>query len=455
MHSVKLTMAKIITVLIVACGLQLSVSAQENSPYSRYGIGDLTPNHNVFTRGMAGISAGLSDSRSINFTNPASLSEIYNTILDVATEIDYRTLKSSNPSKKFTSANTYVSYLQLAVPLTTKKMLKKDMLWGFSFGLKPVSKINYKIETLGRLATSSNDSAYSLYQGTGGVNQASVGTGFKYKNFSIGINAGYMFGTKDYSSKLAILNDSIYHYISNSSSNMNFGGVFINGGLQYEIPIKMDEKDPNKVVKKLKIGVYGNMQQKLKANRDQINETIVYDANGNIFRVDSVYDVKGEKGEIVLPAMVGVGFSYTDYHWLVGADFEYGNWDTYRSYGAKDQVQNNWKIRAGAQYFPAKENSPVKKYFSFVKYRAGIYYGTDYINTSVSKNRPEYGITIGTGMPLTSLRRISYTGEYVVLNTALEFGSRGNKQTNLRESVTRFSIGISMNARWFQKPKYN
>ena len=58
-------------------------------------------------------------------------------------------------------------------------------------------------------------------------------------------------------------------------------------------------------------------------------------------------------------------------------------------------------------------------------------------------------------MPLTSLRRISYTGEYVVLNTALEFGSRGNKQTNLREGITRFSIGISMNARWFQKPKYN
>jgi len=58
-------------------------------------------------------------------------------------------------------------------------------------------------------------------------------------------------------------------------------------------------------------------------------------------------------------------------------------------------------------------------------------------------------------MPLTSLRRISYSGEYVVLNTGLEFGSRGNKQTNVRENLVRFSIGISMNARWFQKPKYN
>ena len=131
-------------VLIVACGLQMSASAQENSPYSRYGLGDLTPNHNVFTRGMGGISAGIADfisfnnpklakttylpnNNGINFTNPASLSTVRSTIFDVGTEVDYRILKSSNPAKKFTSANTYVSYLQMAFPLTTKKMDKKGM----------------------------------------------------------------------------------------------------------------------------------------------------------------------------------------------------------------------------------------------------------------------------------------------------------------------------------------
>ena len=63
-------------VLFVACGLQMSAKAQENSPYSRYGLGDLTPNHNVFTRGMGGISAGIAERNVINFTNPASLSVI-------------------------------------------------------------------------------------------------------------------------------------------------------------------------------------------------------------------------------------------------------------------------------------------------------------------------------------------------------------------------------------------
>ena len=450
MHFVKLTMAKILIVLFVAGGLQMSAFAQENSPYSRYAIGDLTPNHNAFTRGMGGIAAGVADNRSINFTNPSSLTSITNTIFDVGTEIDYRILKSTNPAKKFTSANTYVSYLAMAFPLTTPKMAKKDMLWAMSFGLKPVSKINYKIEKAERLV--GIDSLHTLYEGSGGLNQAFFGTGFKYKNLSIGINGGYMFGRKEYSTILTFINDSTFYYQSNSATKTSFGGLFINGGIQYDLALAKDDKQ--RVTKNLKIGVYGNLQQNLKSNNDLLRETIIYDQNGNIFRIDSVYQENNVKGKVKLPAMVGAGFTYMDIHWLVGADFEYGNWSSYRYNGQADQVQNNWTVRVGTQYYPAKENTPAKKYFNFVKYRAGFYYGSDYIN--VNKNRPEYGFTLGTGMPLTSLKYKSRDPErgFVMLNTALEIGNRGNKQTNLRESIVRVSIGVSMNAGWFQKRKF-
>ena len=450
MHLVKLTMAKILIVLFVAGGLQMSAFAQENSPYSRYAIGDLTPNHNAFTRGMGGIAAGVADNRSINFTNPSSLTSITNTIFDVGTEIDYRILKSTNPAKKFTSANTYVSYLAMAFPLTTPKMAKKDMLWAMSFGLKPVSKINYKIEKAERLV--GIDSLHTLYEGSGGLNQAFFGTGFKYKNLSIGINGGYMFGRKEYSTILTFINDSTFYYQSNSATKTSFGGLFINGGIQYDLALAKDDKQ--RVTKNLKIGVYGNLQQNLKSNNDLLRETIIYDQNGNIFRIDSVYQENNVKGKVKLPAMVGAGFTYMDIHWLVGADFEYGNWSSYRYNGQADQVQNNWTVRVGTQYYPAKENTPAKKYFNFVKYRAGFYYGSDYIN--VNKNRPEYGFTLGTGMPLTSLKYKSRDPErgFVMLNTALEIGNRGNKQTNLRESIVRVSIGVSMNAGWFQKRKF-
>jgi hypothetical protein len=451
MHLAKLTMTKFLPLLFVAIGFQSVALAQENSPYSRYGLGDLSPNHNIFTRGMGGISAAVADYQSINFVNPASLAHIPNTIFDVAAEADFRTLKSSNPAKKFTAANSLFSYLQLGFPLTTEKMRKKKIDWAMNFGLKPITKVNYKIQKFGRLANI--DSSYTLYEGTGGLNQVFLGTGLKIKNVSFGINAGYMFGNKDYSTKLELISDSVNYayYKSNSEDKTIFGGLVLTGGLQYELILNKDKK--NEVAKILRFGAYGNLQQKLRARRDVIRETFNFDANTGNYRIDSVYDEKEVKGKIDYPSSFGVGFTYQDEHWLTGVDFEKANWSKYRYYGQADAVQNSWTIRVGAQYYPAKANTPVKKYFNFVRYRAGFFYGPDYIKTNT--NRPDYGFTVGAGMPLTSLKYINYTGEFVMLNTALEIGGRGDKKTNVRENTVRFSIGVSMNARWFLKRKYN
>ena len=430
--------------LIFALFIYVSASAQENSPYSRYGLGDIVPNHNIFSRAMGGISAGVVDFRSLNFTNPASLAMVPNTIFDIAAEADVRTLRSANPPAKFSATNSLFSYLQIGFPLTTKKMFKKDKSWGMSFGLRPVTRIGYKIEKNERL--SGIDSLNTLYEGSGGANQAFIATGYRVRNLYMGISVGYMFGSKDYSTKLEFINDSVLYYKANYENKTTFGGIFVNVGLQYEMKVKQGGY--------LRFGVYGSLQQKLKASRNDVKETYAYDGNSATYRVDSVYEQKDIKGTIKYPSTVGIGFTYTSPHWMYGIDVETANWSNYTYYGKTDQVQNNWTVRAGMQYFPAKENSSVKKYFNFVKYRAGFYYGTDYIN--LNKNRPEYGFTVGTGMPLTSLQHINinYSG-IVMLNTAVEIGNRGNKQTNLRENTMRYSIGISMNALWFQKPKYN
>src|SRR5688500_6333303 len=50
------------------------IAAQENSPYSRYGLGNTVPNTNVVNRGMGGVSAAFADPFSVNFNNPASYS---------------------------------------------------------------------------------------------------------------------------------------------------------------------------------------------------------------------------------------------------------------------------------------------------------------------------------------------------------------------------------------------
>ena len=84
MPSAKLITSKIINAL-GACEPRISVLfitlitlisttsyAQDNSPYSRYGLGDVVPSTNINSRGMGSISSAYNDILSINFNNPAS-----------------------------------------------------------------------------------------------------------------------------------------------------------------------------------------------------------------------------------------------------------------------------------------------------------------------------------------------------------------------------------------------
>ncbi len=443
MHSAKLTITKILPVLIIACGLQHAVYSQENSPYSRYGLGDIVPKSNIVSRGMGGIAAGYSDYQSINFINPASYANLRSTIFDIGVEADSRTLKSINPPARFSATNAVISYLQLGFPIKMKKANKKDIFWGMNIGLRPVSKINYKITKLSRGV----DSIGTIYEGSGGLSQAYLGTAVSIKHFNIGVNGGYMFGNKDYSTQLSFINDTVQYAQSNTQNRSNFGGLFLNGGIQYDFRIKNKK---NKNVSILRFGAYGNLKQSMTASSDKTVETVQYDASGNKIRIDSVFTI-GQKGTVIYPATVGAGVSYQTLNWLFGADFETTKWQDYRFFGQQDLVQNSWKIRVGTEYYPLKDNTPYGKYFNFVKYRFGFYYGPDYIN--VNSSLPEFGFSFGAGFPL-KLRKSYYETQTSMLNTAIEFGTRGDKKSNLRESTLRISVGFSLSDLWFGRQKY-
>lgn len=433
----------IFLILLLVSSLTNFTAAQENSPFSRYGMGDLVPYNHVSNRSMGGIAAGYADYQVINFTNPAAFANISSTIFDLAGEVDIRNLKSNLSPEKFKSTNVLVTYLQLGIPLTSKKMQRKGNGWGFTFGLHPVTRINYKISSATRL--SGIDSLNTFYQGTGGMNQFTFGTGIKLKNLRAGFSLAYNFGSKDYSTRLNLINDTVIYYKSNTETATQFTGLGFTGGLMYDINL------PGK--KTIRIGAYGTYNKDLNAKRTDLEETYVDDGNGGIIPIDTVSLTSATKGAITLPLCYGVGFTWNSSNWTVGADLEFAKWSQYRYYGQTDDVRDIWRLRVGAQYYPAKENTPADKYFQFVKYRIGFYYGPDYID--LGKTRPEYAITAGAGFPLTSFQLLR-RGEFVVLNTGVEIGGRGNKDVgSLREGIVRFTVGLSMNAKWFQRAKYD
>ena len=449
MHLARRIMTRLITLLILTIGFQTAAFSQENSPYSRYGLGDLVPNHNIMTRAMGGISAAFSDAQSVNFINPASYANLRSTIFDIGAEVDTRTLKSLSPSAKYSATNLIVSYLNLGLPISMKKANKKGITMGMNIGLRPISRINYKIQNVQRL--SGIDSLNTTYSGDGGVNEAFLGAAIRIKHFSVGFNAGYMFGNKNYSTVLSFANDSVQFYQSNSGSKANFGGLSYNFGFQYYQGIKKNKQ----LLGLIQIGGYFNLKQNLKATQTVVRETIGHDAYGGQVRIDSVYQ-STENGNVSYPATYGLGITYQDSagHWLIGADYEATTWTDYSFFSENSRnslLQNSWKFRVGAQYFPANARTPLSKYFNFVRYRLGFFYGPDYIK--LNNNMPEYGITFGAGFPL-KLRRTYFESQSSVLNTTFEIGSRGDSKSNLRENLFRLSFGLSLSDIWFIKRKY-
>lgn len=433
-----------LTCLLLAA-LPLFCFAQENSPYSRYGVGNTIPLSNISNRAMGGISAGISDPTSINTVNPATYSDLIYTTLDIGFEYDGRKIESKDPIGSYKSKNAVVSYLEFGFPLLNgnKKAQKNKTAWGVSFGLKPITRINYKIQTDAR---ASFDSTTTLYEGNGGINEAFIGTGLRIKNFSIGFNSGYLFGEKDYDTRLSFNNDTLDYWKAHYGTQTRFGGVFLNAGMQYGIDIKKNGKK-NGV---FRIGAYGNLKRQYHASKDDLVETYQDNPNtGDTQPVDSIFQKKNQEGKVQLPSAFGVGLTFEKEHFLIGVDYEATQWDSYRFFGQKDLVKNSWATRVGLQYFPASIGTT--GYFNYVKYRAGFSFGNDYI--AAQNSLPVYTISLGGAFPL-KLKHSFYDLQYSIMNFTFEYANRGNNNNNLTENLYRISLGFSLSDVWFRRQKY-
>jgi hypothetical protein len=439
---------------LVSLSSAVVVSAQTNSPYSRYGLGDAAPSSNITTRGMGGISAGYSDIISINFNNPASYASFYaaqeakskkmqagRVIFDAGINLENRSLVEPNTTQRFTASDLYFSYLQVGIPLRRN--------WGLSFGIRPLTRVSYKINQNERLydPVTGNpiDSAITQYNGSGGSYLPTIGTGFGIGNLTAGVNMGYFFGNKDLTTQRALVNDSVGYLPGEFKNSYSYGSLFFNAGLQYKI--ELDKKGG----KFIRLGAAGNWKQTINGSQDKMVQTFSVGSNGETLPIDSVYQQTGIKGEIIYPSNYTAGFTFNNYKgdgrgFLFGVDYSIGKWSEYRFFGQPDSVQDSWKIQAGGQINPKPGNA----YFSRVSYRFGFSLGTDYIK--VQEKLPLFGATFGMALPIRSSRLAP--NQFNAVNLSFEFLKRGNGDNLLKENMFRLSAGFSFTDLWFIKRKY-
>jgi len=415
-----------LSVLFLFVFCSLSAQTIITSPYSRYGIGDLTGNKNAWNFAMGGTSIGMRSPAHININNPASYSAYDSTsfVFEGGVVFDYVNLKTNTQSTSRTYAS--VGYLTFGFPITK--------WWKTTLGLLPYSNVGYNVSLDEVIADVGH--VQRIYTGSGGINRFLWGNAFRIsKNLSIGINASYLFGSVVRESS-STFPDSAYYLNYRNDNNINISGLYLDYGIQYTAKLKKDLR--------MTIGGIFGANSKLNGKTDILGSTYTM-SNGTETPKDTIINEPGVKGTITIPMMYGLGISFVKMDkFTIGADYRWQNWKNYQAFGQSDSLVNSYQVSAGAEIVPDINN--YTNYFKRVRYRVGIRYNSTYLELR-QKHLNEYAVSVGFGLPIQRLK--------TAINLSAELGTRGTTQSNLiNETFFNFVVGFSIYERWFVKRKY-
>lgn len=425
-------------IIVSLCLLFSLVSfAQEgtSSPYSFYGIGDVRFRGTIENRSMAGLSV-LPDSIHINLQNPAMYSSLKLTSFAVGGTFSANRLKTNAKEEK--AQRTTLDYLAIAIPL--KKV-------GLGFGLIPYSSVGYNIRN-SVLTNGNNDRTDNFYNGSGGLNKVFFGFGYQIaKNFSFGADVQYNFGkidTRSLSTRFTRNADNVYEqvqYSTRESNSSTASGVNFNTGLSYSTKLYKN------------ISLYSSVTYTPEATITFNNERFI----AIVQSVDGVAEaIVGDEEKInvadtklKLPSKFTFGAGIGDVRkWIIGSEVTFqGSSNFGNRFNDIDNVtfENATKISVGGYYIPNYKS--FSNYFERVVYRGGFRFE----NTGLVINDQaieDAAVTLGLGLPLR--------GAFSNVNVGFELGNRGTQKGGLvREHYMNFSVGLSLNDRWFQKRQYN
>ncbi|WP_303003386.1 OmpP1/FadL family transporter [Bacteroides congonensis] len=393
-----------------------------NSPYTRYGYGDLSDQSFGNSKAMGGIAFGLRDGAQINPLNPASYTAIDSLTFLFEGGVSLQNMNVSGGGVKLNAKNSSFDYLAMQFRLHPRIAM--------SVGLLPFSNVGYSV------SDSKDENGVSQtrsFTGDGGLHQLYAGIGVKVlKNLSLGVNASYFWGD------ITRTRTIIYPATSESYSYVQQIGVSVS-----DYKLDFGAQYTQELSKKHSVTIGAVFSPKHKLNNDYTITTQASTTNSN--DLDATLE---------LPNMFGVGFTYNyDRRLTVGVDYSLQQWskakfgvaatdDATRAEFEETYAYNDrHKISVGAEYIP---NLIGRSYLSHIKYRLGAYYTTPYYKIDGKKAAREYGVTAGFGLPVPRSRSIlSISGQFVRVS--------GQETNFVNENIFRVSIGLTFNERWFFK----
>ncbi|MBM3405595.1 MAG: hypothetical protein FJY10_12000 [Bacteroidetes bacterium] len=400
---------------------------QISSPYSRFGLGDLSTENNPWNLSLGSLTYSLRSPVHINPSNPASLTAIdsLSFIFEGGLTGTFVQLRTTDMSENANYAS--LGYLQAGFPVTK--------WWKTGLGILPFTDIGYNVATSDTMPDVGTITR--LYSGAGGINRLFWSNGFRIlKNLSVGFNTSLYFGNIS-AERVVLFPDSAYMLNFRDRSDISITDIYLNYGIQYSIPI-------NKGLT-MHTGVAFGTTSRLHAHNERLAHTFSLGATGIEYFKDTVLYDPGIKGRVMIPAYIGGGVSFEKKEkWLAGLDFRWQNWKKFTAFGLSDSLRNGWQASAGIQLIP--NINSITSYLKRMEYRFGFRYQDTYLELRGNRIR-EAAVSLGFGLPLKGMKTYLHLGA--------EAGIRGTMKDNLiRETFIRFSLGVSINERWFVKRKY-
>lgn len=430
--------ALFITFFLILC---VSSFAQDGtygsySPYSIYGIGDISKEGTAYNKSMGGVGIATRNRRFINYLNPAAV-----TARDsLAFMADFglsekNTLYRQGDIKS--AKNTFNIYdFILSFPIWRSS--------AFMVGITPFSDVGYdfsRVETDYDIIGNTGNITYSSY-GKGSVYQAFIGAGATFwKRLSLGAEMIYYFGNIDKVTNMDYSNSS-YRSV-NSGSDLTLRGLTWKFGLQYEQRLGGNVSMVLGATYRMKTNVKGYSTSYRYANQSSVTDTLSY-------RVDTLSNTNigfGDELGVGLAIKGGeqwsVEFNYLRSDWRKSGFETTPGFSSVSSSAVFSSTVSN-SFRVGFELVPNRND--IRYYFKRCSYRAGFYYDKSYYKLN-GENVNNMGITLGVTLPVFRW----YNG----ISIGVDFGQRASTRNNMiREQYVMFNLGFNIHDIWFQKTQY-
>ena len=406
------------------------------SPYSIYGIGDISKQGTAFNKSMGGVGVATRNRRFINYLNPAAV-----TARDsLSFMADFGLAQSNNVFRQGdlkSAHNTFNIYnFVMSFPIYRSS--------AFMVGITPFSDMGYdfsSVETDPNIIGNTGNISYDSF-GTGSVYQLFAGAGVTFwKRLSLGAELIYYFGNLDKVTNMDYSNAS-YRSV-NSGSDLMVRGVTGKFGLQYEQKIAGDVSVTIGATYRLGTGMKGEATNYRYANQSGVTDTLKYSAVG----------LKGAGVRFADELGVGIAVKGGE-KWMAEVDYLRSDWrksgfDAAQGFGvsgdSKFSSTVSQSFRAGFEIVPNRND--IRYYFRRCTYRAGLYYDQAYYKLD-GANVNTMGVTLGITLPVFRL----YNG----LTLGVDFGQKAHSRNNMiRERYAMFVIGFNIHDIWFRKVQYN